>query len=112
MNAPEKNRFLPDVQNRGDVRGLEIGAVGIQGLRYPIKVRSGGRVAATVAQWAMTVTVPAPVKGTHMSRFVELLQAQSDALDAPGFRALLRDMLGRLNAQAGTIEMRFPWLVE
>ena len=50
MNAPEKNRFLPDVQNRGDVRGLEIGAVGIQGLRYPIKVRSGGRVAATVAQ--------------------------------------------------------------
>ena len=60
----------------------------------------------------MTVTVPAPVKGTHMSRFVELLQAQSDALDAPGFRALLRDMLGRLNAQAGTIEMRFPWFVE
>ena len=47
-----------------------------------------------------------------MSRFVELLQAQSDALDAAGFRALLRDMLGRLNAQAGTIEMRFPWFVE
>ena len=112
MNAPEKNMLLPDVQSSADVRGIEIGAVGIQGLRYPIKVRSGGQVAATVAQWAMTVTVPAAVKGTHMSRFVELLQAQSDALDAAGFRALLRDMLGRLNAQAGTIEMRFPWFVE
>lgn len=112
MNAPEKNWLLPDVQSSADVRGLEIGAVGIQGLRYPIKVRSGGRVAPTVAQWAMTVTVPTAVKGTHMSRFVELLQAQSDALDTAGFRALLGDMLGRLNAQAGTIEMRFPWFVE
>lgn len=112
MNAPEKKMPLPDVQGSADFRGLEIEAVGIQGLRYPVKVRSAGRVAATVAQWAMTVSVPAAVKGTHMSRFVELLQAQSNTLDAEGFRALLGDMLHRLNAQAGSIEMRFPWFVE
>ena len=112
MNAPEKNMLLPDVQSSAETRGLEIGAVGIQGLRYPVKVRSRDRVADTVAQWAMTVALPAEVKGTHMSRFVELLQAQSGALDAAGFCGLLREMLGRLNAQSGVIEMRFPWFVE
>lgn len=112
MNAPEKNMLLPDVQSSAETRGLEIGAVGIKGLRYPVKVRSRDRVADTVVQWAMTVGLPAEVKGTHMSRFVELLQAQSGALDAASLCGLLREMLGRLNAQSGVIEMRFPWFVE
>jgi len=112
MNAPDKHVLLPDVQGSADFRGLEIDAVGIQGLRYPVQVRSAGRVAATVAQWSMAVALPAAAKGTHMSRFVELLQAQSKVLDAAGLRDLLADMLRALNAQAGSIAMRFPWFVE
>ena len=112
MNAPEKF-FLPDVQSSADHRALAIQQVGVRGLRYPIAVRDlDGGVQHTVATLEMTVGLPADVKGTHMSRFVELLEAERDALDLDGLRGLFADMLLRLEASSGRIEARFPWFMK
>jgi len=109
MNAPEKVVFLPDMQAQADRRELPIDAVGVAGVRYPMTIRDGHRLQATVATLSMTVALPATAKGTHMSRFIELLEARSEALDQAGFRQLLFDMLARLDARSGTIEMRFAY---
>jgi GTP cyclohydrolase FolE2 len=106
MNAPEK-LFLHDVQAQPDSRNLPIDAVGVKGLRYPVKI---GRT-STVGTWSMTVALPASDKGTHMSRFVELLEAQRGALDAKRFRRLVFDMLERLRASSGAVELRFAYFL-
>ncbi len=111
MNAPEKLAFLPDIQSQADNRHLRIDAVGINRVRYPITIRSDKRLHPTIATLSMTVGLPAATKGTHMSRFIELLEAQTEALDQAGFKAILLDMLKRLEAVSGTIEMRFPYFV-
>ena len=108
MNAPEPVS-LPDIQARRDLRNIPINAVGIKGVRYPVTIQSGNDRAPTVATFTMTVALPGADKGTHMSRFVELLEAQQDALDPQGFRKLVFEMLRRLRAGEGTVEMRFPW---
>ncbi|MGH8771740.1 MAG: GTP cyclohydrolase FolE2 [Burkholderiales bacterium] len=112
MNAPERIAFLPDIQSRVDNRDLRIDAVGIKGVRYPITIRTGERLVPTIAMLSMTVGLPAVTKGTHMSRFIELLEAWTEALDQQGFRAILLDMLERLEARSGAIEIRFPYFVK
>lgn len=111
MNAPEKIALLPDIQSQVDNRDLRIDAVGINGVRYPMTVRSDKRLLPTIATLSMTVGLSAVTKGTHMSRFIELLEAQAEALDQEGFRTILLDMLERLEARSGSIEMRFPYFV-
>ena len=111
MNAPEKIAFLPDIQSEVDARGLSIDAVGVKDVRYPIKVRAGRRVVSTVATFSMTVGLSAVAKGTHMSRFVELLEMQTEALDPSRFQGMLDAMLQRLQARSGVIEMTFPYFV-
>jgi MptA/FolE2 family GTP cyclohydrolase len=110
MNAPETIP-LPDVQSQPDRRNLPIDAVGIKGIRYPVTIRSGNRLTRTVAALSMTVGLPGSTKGTHMSRFVEVLQGQSEPLDRARFGDLARDMLKKLHARSGAIEMRFPYFV-
>ena len=110
MNAPERIP-LPDVQSQPDGRRLSIDAVGVKGVRYPVAVRSGAETVATVATFSMTVGLPALVKGTHMSRFIEILEMRREALDSGGFKAAVLEMLERLEADSGTIEMRFPYFV-
>jgi GTP cyclohydrolase IB len=112
MNAPEKIAFLPDIQSQVDNRDLRIDAVGINGVRYPMTIRAGKKLLPTIATLSMTVGLPAVTKGTHMSRFIELLEAQTEALDQNGFKAILLDMLERLEARSGAIEMRFPYFVK
>jgi GTP cyclohydrolase FolE2 len=110
MNAPEKV-FLQDVQSRPDSRNLRIEAVGIKGIRYPMTIQTGAGPVPTVATLAMTVTLEASDKGTHMSRFVELLEAQREPLTLERFARLVADMLKRLQAPSGMIEMRFPYFI-
>lgn len=111
MNAPEKLN-LPDVQSSQDVRDLAIQRVGVRGLRYPLRVRTAsGDIQSSVATLAMDVALPPEVKGTHMSRFVEILERDRDALNLTGMRSMLSEMLLRLEAQAGRIEMRFPYFI-
>jgi GTP cyclohydrolase FolE2 len=112
MNTRDKNLFLPDIQSQIDGRELRIDAVGVKDVRYPLTLRAGGKDVATVATLSMTVGLSAATKGTHMSRFIELLEAQTEALDQARFRVMLFDMLSRLDAQSGAIAMRFPYFMQ
>ena len=111
MNAPERIA-LDDVQSRADNRNLRIDAVGVKGIRYPVALQAGERLIPTIATLSMTVGLEAAGKGTHMSRFVELLEAQTQALCVRRFPDLVASMLERLQARSGTIEMRFPYFVK
>ena len=111
MNAPE-NIFLPDVQATPDNRRLAIQQVGVKGLRYPLQLAGADdEQVATVATLAMTVGLPPEVKGTHMSRFVELIEMQREALTQEGLCRLLDAMLLRLDARSGRIELSFPYFI-
>lgn len=111
MNAPDRI-FLPDVQASPDHRQLSIKQVGVKGLRYPFSLLDGaGNAQPTIATLAMTVGLPPEVKGTHMSRFVELLERPREALSFSGMRQMFADMLVHLQANNGRIEIRFPYFV-
>lgn len=110
MNAPE-SLFLPDEQSSADLRNLAITRVGVRGIKYPITVKSSGGVQPSVADVEMTVFLPADVKGTHMSRFLEILESHTEPLDQPTFRNMMVEMLDRLESQEGTVTMRFPYFV-
>lgn len=111
MNAPQQWQ-LPDIQAVADSRNVFINRVGVKSLVHPLQVRSAdGGVVATVATIDMAVGLPPQVKGTHMSRFVEVLQQTNEALDGGSFGRMLARMLQRLDAKTGSIEMRFPYFI-
>ena len=99
---------LPDVQGRADRRGLAIQQVGVKAVRHPLRLRTADGVQGTVAVLDMFVALPAEQKGTHMSRFLEVLQAETEPLDSASLQALLARMLLRLDAEAGEIVVRAP----
>jgi GTP cyclohydrolase I len=111
MNAPDKF-FLPDVQASVDLRRLAIQQVGVKGLRYPLQIETGtGETFSTVANLTMSVGLPPEVKGTHMSRFVELLEARKGVLTQDGLFRMMEEMLLRLDADSGRIDMAFPYFI-
>lgn len=108
MNAPDRLP-LPDIQSLADLRNQPINRVGVKGLRYPVALRmADGSVQHSVARISMTVGLPAEVKGTHMSRFVEVLESRRIELDSAAVRAMMQTMLDRLGAAEGHIEFSFP----
>ncbi|MCX7893060.1 MAG: GTP cyclohydrolase FolE2 [Burkholderiales bacterium] len=112
MNAPER-LFLPDIQASPDGREVAIDRVGVKSIRHPVKVRRpDGSVQASVALFDMYVGLPHHVKGTHMSRFLEVLAAEHEPVSPAGFRRLAARMLARLDADSGYLEMRFPYFIE
>ena len=101
---------LDDTQSLPDARHLPIQRVGIKALRYPMQiVASGGNVQGTVATFSMYVGLPEQVKGTHMSRFIQLLEEHRTPLDSAAFVALEKLMRERLEAETGYLEMSFPY---
>jgi len=111
VNAPDKF-VLPDTQAMPDLRQTPIQKVGVKGLRYPVAVRArDGSVQHTVAEFSMYVGLAHDVKGTHMSRFLEVLERPRAPLDPAGYRALFDAMLHRLGAVTGHLEMRFAWFI-
>jgi len=112
MNAPDKIFHLPDVQATPDQRQLAIQKVGVKGLRYPLALATPtGTIQNTVAQLTMAVGLPPEVKGTHMSRFVEILERPRGALQAAELPALLEEMLKHLQAESGSIDLAFPYFI-
>jgi len=101
---------IPDVQAYRDQRNLPIQRVGVRGLQYPLRWRANDGVQQTIMQASLDVALPAEQKGTHMSRFIALLEAlgEGDALDLSGLLRLHLDMLDRLHAHEGQIEFNFP----
>jgi GTP cyclohydrolase I len=102
---------VEDVQARADTRQLPINRVGIKEIRHPVRVkdRSAGEQ-HTVATFNMYVSLPHNFKGTHMSRFVEILHSERE-ISVESFRAMLETMTSRLEAEVGHIEMSFPFFV-
>ncbi len=103
---------IPDVQNSADTRRLAINKVGIKDIRHPVRVRdrSGGEQ-HTIATFNMYVNLPHNFKGTHMSRFVEILNVPGREIAVDSFQAMLAEMTERLEAEAGHIEMSFSYFV-
>lgn len=111
MNFPE-GLSIPDVQSSADTRHLAIDKVGIKAIRHPVRVadKSDG-VQHTIATFNMYVGLPHNFKGTHMSRFVEILNSHEREISVESFETMLRDMVRRLEAESGHIEMTFPYFI-
>lgn len=118
MNAPAQTpTAMPDVQGSVDIRNLPIDRVGVRSLRYPIRlaVSESDPAQPSVGEFSLSVALPAHQKGTHMSRFVALLEAMHDNQEVfePSRMARLgTDMIERLEATAGTIEFHAPVFVK
>jgi GTP cyclohydrolase I len=110
MNRPEKS--IADVQSSQDTRRIAIDKVGIKDIRHPIRVadRDGGEQ-HTVAMFNMYVNLPHNFKGTHMSRFVEILNLHEREITVDSFKEMLVEVTQRLEAASGHIEMTFPYFV-
>ena len=110
MNAPD-NMYLPDVQSAADARNIAIQRVGVKSLAHPLLVATARGPQPSVASVDLTVALPAEQKGTHMSRFIDVLQSHRDPLSHASLHALLERMLQRLDAHEGAITMRLPYFV-
>src|SRR3984893_9674622 len=102
---------IEDVQGRADTRRLPINRVGIKDISHPVRVRdrSGGEQ-HTIATFNMYVSLPHNFKGTHMSRFVEILHTERE-ISVESFRSMLGKMTERLEADVGNVEMSLPFFV-
>ena len=119
MNRPESTAMLlpiPDVQSGRDERRIAIDQVGIKGLRYPLPfVDQDGAAHTTIATCNVYVALAEDRKGTHMSRLVAMLEERASPEAAPlsvaNLRAVVEDLIVRLDAPAGRIELAFPFFV-
>jgi GTP cyclohydrolase I len=103
---------IADVQNLADVRQIAINRVGIKGIRHPVKVQDKSvGVQHTIATFNMYVHLPHNFKGTHMSRFVEILNRHEREISVESYESILREMVKLLEAESGYIEMSFPYFV-
>lgn len=107
-----KTQAMPDVQSAHDERALPIEQVGIRGLRHPLTIRTKAGTFPAVGDFQMDVALPANVKGTHMSRFIALLQKQTDPIDSAVVVKMVREMLPLLNASEGRIQFSYTHFVK
>lgn len=103
---------IPDVQAKQDARRIDINRVGIKGIRHPLTYRDvQGREQSTIATLSMSVNLPHDRKGTHMSRFVQMLNEGELRISRQGLHDLLGLMTERLQANSGSIDLRFTYFV-
>ena len=107
-----KPQAMPDIQSSHDERALPIEQVGIRGLRHPLTIRTQTGVMPAVGNFEMDVALPAHVKGTHMSRFIALLQKHNEPIDSASVVAMVREMLPLLNATEGRIQFTYTHFVK
>jgi GTP cyclohydrolase I len=107
-----KDQPIADVQNYADSRNIAIDKVGIKAIRHPVKVldKTGG-AQHTIANFGMYVYLPHHFKGTHMSRFIEILNGNEREFSVESFEQTLRQMVVKLEAESGHVEMNFPYFV-
>lgn len=114
MKHPEDHAAaLRDTQSEADHRRIVIDRVGVKNLRFPIQVAAGpGKPQSTIATVQLTVELPQEFKGTHMSRFLEVLQAHGPVLHPEDIEHLLRSLIGRLHSKRAHLEFEFPFFLE
>jgi GTP cyclohydrolase I len=105
--------MIDDVQSRPDERGIALDRAGVSGLRYPITVldKADGRQ-ETIAELSMSVSLPHHFKGTHMSRFIEVLNSHRGEITMRTLPVILKELKTRLDAETAHIEVKFPYFVE
>lgn len=114
MKLKEKTQpiSIADVQGAPDTRRLPVDQVGIKDIRHPVRVKDKSRGEQhTIATFNMYVELPHNFKGTHMSRFVEILNNHDLEISVESFKQMLHEMSEHLNARAGRIEMSFPYFI-
>ena len=104
---------MEDIQNHQDDRNIDIDQVGVKGIRYPITVldKNLGEQ-QTIAKINMYVNLPRHYKGTHMSRFVEILNEHSRRISLQSFPEIMEEMKKRLNAESAHMEITFPYFIK
>jgi GTP cyclohydrolase IB len=104
---------MDDIQNRRDHRKIEINKVGVKNIRYPIRVLDKAKgFQSTVASVNMYVDLPRHFKGTHMSRFVEILNKYRGDIAIKTFSKILTEMKAKLKAKTANLEVEFPYFIE
>ncbi|MDR1577403.1 MAG: GTP cyclohydrolase FolE2 [Deltaproteobacteria bacterium] len=104
---------MADVQNQFDSRRIKIDQVGVKKIRYPINVKDRAHGSQrTVATVNMYVELPHHHKGTHMSRFIEVLAVHRHSIATSTIPSILMDMKTRLQAEAAHLELTFPFFME
>lgn len=103
---------LTDIQSQTDTRRIAIDRVGVKNLRFPLRIRDkANSEQSTVATVSMAVDLPEQYKGTHMSRFVEVLNAHGPVLDVRSITKIPEKLLDRLHAERAHVEFRFPFFL-
>lgn len=104
---------LIDIQKTEDTRRVALDQVGVCDLKYPITVldREQGQQ-QTIATVSLSVSLPAKIKGTHMSRFIEVLNAYRGQMTMTAIPCILTDLKSRLEAEAAQVTMTFPYFFE
>ena len=109
----DKPAELTDIQKERDHRELRIDKVGVRNLRFPIRIRDKAHAHQdTIATIGMFVDLPHHFKGTHMSRFIEVLNAHGNVVHVENIPDILTAMQERLDAQTVHLEMDFPFFLE
>ncbi len=104
---------MPDMQKSPDTRNIPIDKVGVKDIRYPIVVMDKSKVQQhTVARINMYVDLPHHFKGTHMSRFIEILNQYRGEITIRNMGNLLQEMKDRLEASCAHMELEFPYFIE
>ena len=105
-----QSKHLPDTQNTTDVRNIVINEVGIKDILHPINfINRDQESLPSVANFTMTVRLPENVKGTHMSRFVEILNEKECAFSVQTFMNLVQTVADKLNSKSSHIIVDFPF---
>lgn len=113
MTSVVGTQALGDVQATKDGRGLQIDRVGVRGLSYPISVLTRtGSLQSTVAQISLAVSLPHDVRGTHMSRFIEVFEGHRGEMTIHTLPDLLDDVRTVLDAESAEVEVAFPYFLE
>ncbi|MDZ7331075.1 MAG: GTP cyclohydrolase FolE2 [candidate division KSB1 bacterium] len=104
---------MRDVQNDFDYRNIEINKVGVKNLKYPIVLLDKANDRQhTVATINMYVNLPHQFRGTHMSRFIEILNKYRREIDIHNMGAIMKEMKERLHAESAHLEIAFPYFIE
>ncbi|KAA1261502.1 GTP cyclohydrolase FolE2 [Rubripirellula obstinata] len=116
-NNSEETTQLPDIQSTGDVRKVAINKVGVTNVRYPISLRTpgegeGNTFLHTVATINMFVSLPHHEKGTHMSRFLEVLNEYHEELCSDTLVEICASMREKLKSQDAFLDLTFPYFID
>ncbi|MEM9481293.1 MAG: GTP cyclohydrolase FolE2 [Verrucomicrobiota bacterium] len=104
---------LIDIQNERDERNIPIDRVGVKGLRYPVEIQDKeNKVQSTVATIALSVDLPQEYKGTHMSRFIEVLNNHGPRIGVKDISRIPLELMERLEAARSHVQFRFPFFIE